>query len=64
VWLESLDYLVPRAYVFYPYWGETANPALGKALETVLIDPAADVTAVMTTAAQEAQTALDEKLSQ
>jgi multiple sugar transport system substrate-binding protein len=64
VWLNELNYLVPRAYVFTPYWGETANPALGKALETVLIDPAADVAAVMQTAAQEAQTALDEKLSQ
>jgi multiple sugar transport system substrate-binding protein len=64
VWLNELNYLAPRAYVFTPYWGETANPALGKALETVLIDPAADVTAVMQTAAQEAQVALDEKLSQ
>jgi multiple sugar transport system substrate-binding protein len=64
VWLNELNYLVPRAYVFTPYWGETANPALGKALETVLIDPAADVTTVMQTAAQEAQTALDEQLSQ
>jgi hypothetical protein len=64
VWLNELNYLVPRAYVFTPYWGETANPALGKALETVLIDPAADVTTVMKTAAQEAQTALDEKLGQ
>jgi multiple sugar transport system substrate-binding protein len=64
VWLNELNYLVPRAYVFTPYWGETANPALGNALETVLIDPAADVTTVMQTAAQEAQTALDEQLSQ
>ena len=33
-----------------------------KALETVLIDPTADVATVMQTAAQEAQAALDEKL--
>jgi multiple sugar transport system substrate-binding protein len=63
VWLNDLNYLVPRAYVFTPYWGQTANPALAKALETVLIDPAADVATVMQTAAQEAQTALDELLA-
>jgi len=64
VWIAELDHLAPRAYVFTPYWGETADPALRKALETVLIDPEADVTEVMKTAAQEAQAALDEKLSE
>jgi multiple sugar transport system substrate-binding protein len=64
VWISELDHLVPRAYVFTPYWGETADPALRKALETVLIDPDADVAGVMQTAAQEAQAALDEKLSE
>ncbi len=61
-WIKGLDMLVDRAYVFTPYWGETADPALRKALETVLIDPDADVATVMQTAAQEAQAALDEKL--
>ena len=61
-WIKGLDMLVDRAYVFTPYWGETADPALRKALETVLIDPEADVAAVMQAAALEAQAALDEKL--
>ncbi len=63
-WIKGLDMLVDRAYVFTPYWGETADPALRTALETVLIDPDADVAEVMQVAAQEAQAALDEKLSQ
>lgn len=64
VWLKELDHLVPRAYASTPYWGQTANPALAKALETVLIDPTADVAKVMQTAAQEAQASLDELLKQ
>jgi len=64
VWLGELNHLVPRAYVFTPFWNETANKALGKALETVLIDPTANVATVMQTAAQEAQSALGEKLGQ
>ena len=54
----------PRAYTFTSYWNETADPALRKALETILLDPEADVTAVMQQAAQEAQTALDELLAE
>ena len=61
VWISELNRLSPRAYVFTPYWGSTADPALRKALETVLIDPAADVTAVMQKAAKDAQAALDAK---
>lgn len=64
VWISELDHLVPRAYVFTPYWNETADPALRKALETVLIDLEADVAVVMQNAAQEAQAALEEKLSE
>lgn len=64
VWIAELSHLVPRAYVFTPYWGETADPALRKALETVLIEPEADVEIVMQQAAQEAQAALDEKLAE
>jgi multiple sugar transport system substrate-binding protein len=62
VWIAELNHLVPRAYVFTPFWGETADPALNNALQTVLIDPTADVAAVMQKAAQDAQAALDEKL--
>ena len=63
VWIGELNHLVPRAYTFTPYWNETADPALRKALETVLLDPNADVTAVMRQAAQDAQRALDEQLA-
>lgn len=64
VWIGELSHLAPRAYVSTPYWGQTADPALRKALETVLIDPAADVATVLKTAAAEAQKALDEQLAQ
>lgn len=64
VWIGELSHLAPRAYVFTPYWGQTADPALRKALETVLIDPTADVAAVLQAAAAEAQKALDEQLAQ
>ena len=64
VWIAELNDLKPRAYTFTPYWNETADPALRKALETILLDPEADVTAVMQQAAQEAQAALDEQLSE
>jgi multiple sugar transport system substrate-binding protein len=60
VWLNELNYLAPRAYTFTPFWNETGDPALRKALETVLQDPKADVAATMKAAALEAQTALDQ----
>jgi multiple sugar transport system substrate-binding protein len=60
-WIKGLDSLADRAYVFTPYWGDTADPALNKALQTVLIDPKADVATVMKNAAKEAQAALDKK---
>lgn len=59
VWISELEHLAPRAHVFTPYWGETADPALREPLETVLIDPDANVAGVMQRAAQEMQTALD-----
>jgi multiple sugar transport system substrate-binding protein len=59
VWIGELNHLVPRAYTFTPYWNETADPALRTALETVLLNPDADVTSTMQQAAQEAQQALD-----
>ncbi len=64
VWIDELDKVKPRAYTFTPFWNETADPALRKALETILLDPQADVTAVMQQAAQEAQAALDEILAE
>ena len=59
VWLAELDRLVPRAYIFTPYWGDTADPALRRVLENVILDPDADVEALLATAAQEAQEALE-----
>jgi multiple sugar transport system substrate-binding protein len=64
VWISELNYLAPRAYVFTPYWGQTADPALRKALETMLIQPDSDVAAVLKITAAEAQAALDEQLAQ
>ena len=59
VWIGELNHLVPRAYTFTPYWNETADPALRKVLESVIIDPNADVQALLAQAATEAQAALD-----
>lgn len=64
VWINELQYVKPRAYTFTPFWGQTADPALRKALETMLIKPDSNVADVMTAAAQEAQQALDEQLKQ
>jgi multiple sugar transport system substrate-binding protein len=64
VWISELNYLAPRAYVSTPFWGQTADPALRKALETMLIQPDSDVAQVLKQAASEAQAALDEQLAQ
>lgn len=60
VWINELNYLAPRAYVYTPFWGQTADPALRRALETVILDLQADAASVLQTAAQEAQSALDD----
>lgn len=60
VWLNELNHLAPRAYVFTPYWGQTADPALRRVLESVILDPNANVAELLTTAAQDAQAALDD----
>jgi ABC-type glycerol-3-phosphate transport system substrate-binding protein len=59
VWIAELNHLVPRAYTFTPYWNETADPALRKVLESAILDPDADVNALLAQATQEAQAALD-----
>ncbi len=61
VWLRELGDLRPRAYVFTPHWGETADPALRRALEKAILDPQADAAALLKEAAQQAQAALDGK---
>jgi multiple sugar transport system substrate-binding protein len=58
VWLNELNHLAPRAYVFTPYWGQTADPALRRVLESVILDPNANVAELLATAAQDAQAAL------
>lgn len=60
VWISELDHLAPRAYVFTPYWGEAADPALRRVLETVILDPNADVQSLLDEAAASAQAALEE----
>ncbi len=59
VWIGELNYLVPRAYTYTPYWNETADPVLRKVLESVILDPNADVQQLLTLAAKNAQSALD-----
>ena len=59
VWIKELNYLTPRAYTFTPYWNESADPALRKALETMLLNADADAAVVMKQAATEAQATLD-----
>ena len=59
VWIGELNYLAPRAYTYTPYWNETADPALRKVLESVIIDPEANVQQLLTQAAKDAQAALD-----
>lgn len=59
VWINELNYLVPRAYTFTKYWNEAADPALRRALETVILDKFANVPEVMAKAALDAQNALD-----
>jgi multiple sugar transport system substrate-binding protein len=61
IWLRELSDLRPRAYVFTPHWGETADPALRRALERAILDPQADAAALLKEAAQQAQAALDGK---
>jgi multiple sugar transport system substrate-binding protein len=63
-WIGELNHLAPRAYVYTPYWGQTADPALRRVLETVILDPEADVAAVLADAAADAQAELDDLLAQ
>jgi len=63
-WIRGLDILMDRAYVSTPFWGETGDSALRQVLEAILVDPDADVTALLKDAALEAQAALDEKLAE
>lgn len=59
VWLNELNYLVPRGYVFTPYWGETADPALRTVLEKAIMDPKADPAEILKDGARQAQAAID-----
>jgi hypothetical protein len=61
VWLSELNYLAPRAYVFTPYWGETADPVLRRALEKASLNPVMNLRALLEYTAQQAQAALDKR---
>jgi multiple sugar transport system substrate-binding protein len=58
VWLNELNYLVPRAYTSMPIWTTSGEPALGTLLERVIRDPAADPVIALYDAAQAAQGAI------
>lgn len=59
VWLKELAYLVPRAYIFSPYWSEAADPVLRTVLERALTDSTFNPGALLKEGAIQAQTALD-----
>ncbi len=59
VWLRELSYLAPRAYIFNPYWGQVADPALKGVLEKAITDPRTDIAALLRQGAAQAQTELD-----
>ena len=59
VWINELNYVVPRAYSFTPYWDEAGVPALTAALQNAILEKNTDISALMTQAALDAQTALD-----
>ncbi len=59
VWLNELNYLSPRAYTFTPFWGEVADPSLRRVLETAILQPDADLPAVLAEEAQNAQSELE-----
>ncbi|HVO41089.1 MAG TPA: sugar ABC transporter substrate-binding protein, partial [Aggregatilineales bacterium] len=58
VFVNELNYLAPRAYTFTDKWGSTADPALRKVLEKIIIDPTTDVKAALAQGAKDAQAAL------
>lgn len=60
-WLATLADLRPIAAYASPYWGEVGEPELARVLSAVVRDPSADVKALLSAAAQAAQTALDSK---
>ena len=59
VWLSQLEILAPRAYTYTPYWERTGEPALRRVLETIIIDPEADVAETLQKATEEAQNELE-----
>lgn len=59
VWIGELNHLAPRAYTYTKYWNEAADPALRSALEAAILQRNANISQIMSQAAQEAQAALD-----
>ncbi|MCB0191951.1 MAG: sugar ABC transporter substrate-binding protein [Anaerolineae bacterium] len=59
VWLEQLQSLTPRGYTRTPHWERAVAPALLGVLETVIIDPEADVESILQDAARDAQRELN-----
>jgi multiple sugar transport system substrate-binding protein len=61
VWLAELKHLAPRGYLATTAWGQTADPALRQAIETVILRPGVDVPALLKRLAEQAQQALDSR---
>lgn len=61
-WLATLTMLRPIAAFASPHWGEIGEPALRQALEIAITTPDANIEAVLTAAAANAQAALDARL--
>jgi multiple sugar transport system substrate-binding protein len=57
-WVAELNYLAPRAYTFTDFWSVAADPALSTVLQKVILDPNADVPAILKEQAKAAQDAL------
>jgi ABC-type glycerol-3-phosphate transport system substrate-binding protein len=60
VWIAELEYLVPRAYTYTPHWESTAEPALRRLLEQLIIDPQTDIPGAVSAAVRTAQTQLND----
>ncbi|GAB4427388.1 MAG: sugar ABC transporter substrate-binding protein [Anaerolineae bacterium] len=60
VWLKELNRVQPRGYTYTPYWERTADPAMRRVLEAIIIDPDANVAALLQEAALGAQTSLND----
>nr|HMQ53593.1 extracellular solute-binding protein [Anaerolineae bacterium] len=60
VWLAELDHVVPRGYTYTAHWESTAEPALRRLLEQIIIDPQTDIPKAVSAAARLAEAQLND----